>query len=120
VGWVGLVQLLGQWKPMLWIPTLQVGLLGGGDGRTTVTFFAPPHCVFLTVVPSEEQEDLCLQVDPSSMPYWNSNSTSNSTVISRVSMEKDGTSLQEALGQLSGSDEALPVMHLLWKPRPVS
>ena len=35
-------------------------------------------------------------------------------------MEKDETSLQDALGQLSGSDEALPVMHLLWKSRAVS
>jgi hypothetical protein len=105
---------------MLWIPTLQVGLLGGGVGRTTVTFLAPPHCVFLTDVPSEEQEHFCLQVEPSSMPYWNSNSISNSTEISMVSIEKDETSLQDALGQLSGSDEALPVIHLLWKSRPVS
>ena len=105
---------------MLWIPTLQVGEFFGGVGRTTVTFFAPPHCVFLTDVPSEEQEHFCLQVEPFSMPYRNSNSTSNSTEISMVSMEKDETSLQDALGQFSGSGEALPVMHLLWKPRPVS
>lgn len=54
------------------------------------------------------------------MPYWNSNSTSNSTEISMMSREKDETSVQDALGQLSSSDEALPVMHLLWKPRAVS
>jgi hypothetical protein len=120
VAGVVVVQLLGQWKPMLWIPTLQVGELFGGVGRTMVTFLAPPHCVFLTDVPSEEQEHFCLQVEPSSMPYCNSNVTSNSTEISRVSMEKDETSLQDALGQFSGSDEAMPVMHLLWKLRPVS
>jgi hypothetical protein len=68
VALVVVVQLLGQLKPMLWIPTLQVGVLFGGVGRTTVTFFAPPHWVFLTDVPSLEQEHFCLQVEPSSMP----------------------------------------------------
>jgi hypothetical protein len=99
---------------------LQVGLLGGGVGRTTVTFLAPPHCVFLTDVPSEEQEHFCLQVELSSILYWNSNSTSNSTEISMVSIEKDETSLQDALGQFSSPDEALPVMHLLWKSCTIS
>jgi hypothetical protein len=108
------------WIPMLWIPMLQVGLLCRGVGRTTVTFLIPPHCVFLTDVPLEEQVHFCLQVEPSSMPYWNSNSTSNSTEISIVSMEKDETLLQDALGQLSSSGKALPVMLLLWKSRTVS
>lgn len=65
---VVVVQLLGQWKLMLWMPTLHVGLLFGGFGRTTVTFFAPPHWVFLTDVPSLEQDVLCLHVEPSSIP----------------------------------------------------
>jgi hypothetical protein len=76
--------------------------------------------VFFTDVPSLEQEHFCLQVEPSSMPYWNSKSTSNSTEISRVSIEKEGISWHDALGQFSGSDEALPEMHLFPKVRPVS
>lgn len=43
-----------------------------------VTFLAPAHWEFLTVVPSEEHEDRCLQPEPSSMVYWNSRSQSNS------------------------------------------
>lgn len=32
-----------------------------------VTFLAPPHWVFLTMEPDEEQADRCLQVEPSGM-----------------------------------------------------
>jgi hypothetical protein len=40
----------------------------GWLGYTTVTFFAPPHWVFLIIEPPELQADFCLQVDPSGMP----------------------------------------------------
>jgi hypothetical protein len=50
------------------MPMLQLGLFLGGLGSTTVTFLAPPHWLFLTVVPSVEQELFCLQMEPSSMP----------------------------------------------------
>lgn len=43
-----------------------------------VMLVAPPHWVFLTVVPSLEQELRCLQLDPSLMVYWNSRSQLNS------------------------------------------
>lgn len=57
-----------QSKPTEWMPTLQV-LLGaeGWEGKTTVTFLAPPHWEFLTVVPWVEQLARCLQVEPSGM-----------------------------------------------------
>lgn len=57
-----------------------------------VTFFAPPHWLFLTVDPSEEQALRCLQVEPSSMPYWNSRVQENSGEMSMVSTEKEPTS----------------------------
>jgi hypothetical protein len=105
---------------MLWILMLQVGLLSGGVGRTTVTFLALPHYVFLTDVPLKEQKHFCLQVELLFMLYWNSNLTSNLTKISIVLIEKDETSLQDALRQLFSSNETLLVMHLLWKSRAIS
>ena len=57
-----------QSNPMLWKPMLQLSFPPPDPlGRITETFFAPPHCVFLTVVPLFLQEDFCLQVDPSGM-----------------------------------------------------
>jgi hypothetical protein len=62
--------------------TLQVdfGVLGW-DGKTMVTFLAPPHWSFLIVLPDLEQLERCLQVEPSGMSYWNSKSQSNSGLI---------------------------------------
>lgn len=57
-----------QSNPMLWKPMLQLSFPPPDPlGRITETFFAPPHCVFLTVVPLFLQDDFCLQVDPSGM-----------------------------------------------------
>jgi hypothetical protein len=57
-----------QSNPTLWKPMLQLSFPPPDPlGRITETFFAPPHCVFLTVVPLFLQDDFCLQVDPSGM-----------------------------------------------------
>jgi hypothetical protein len=74
VEWWAVVEALEQSNPTLWKPMLQLDL--GVDppdplgwlGYTTVTFFAPPHWVFLIIEPPELQADFCLQVDPSGMP----------------------------------------------------
>jgi len=59
---------VGQLKPMLWMPMLQLGLDAGGVGRTTVTPVAPAHWLFFTTVPPLWQDDFSLQVDPSPIP----------------------------------------------------
>ena len=57
-----------QSNPMEWMPTEQVGLgLLGWTGYTTVTFLAPPHWLFFTVVPALEHGARCRHRDPSGM-----------------------------------------------------
>lgn len=66
---VDVLEAVLQSNPMLWKPMLQDGLLPAGTlGRMTETFFAPPHWLLLTVVPPVEQDAVCLQVVPSSIP----------------------------------------------------
>lgn len=62
------VYLLGeQSNPMLWIPKLHESV-EPDSGISKLTLVAPPHWLFETVVPLEEQEVVCLQVEPSGMP----------------------------------------------------
>ncbi len=56
-----------QSKPMLCIPIWQV-LFFAVSGSANVTDLAPPHCVFVTVVPPAEQGEIVLQMVPLSMP----------------------------------------------------
>jgi hypothetical protein len=71
------------------------------------------------VEPPLEQCEVCLQVDPSPMPKWNSRVQSNSTDTWKVVTEISFTSEPESHpndGHFSGSDEAEPAIHWLWNP----
>ena len=83
------------------------------SGSLNVTEVAPPHCVFSTVEPAAEQELLCLQVDPSCIPYKKSSSVSTETDTCMCVMEKDLSEPLETLGLLCALVETEPEMHLL-------
>ncbi len=83
------------------------------SGSLNVTEVAPPHWVFSTVEPPTEQELLCLQVDPSCIPYKKSSSVSTETETCMVVMEKDFPEPLEILGLFCALVETDPTMHLL-------
>ena len=62
-----------------WIATLHF-FSSLNMGRRRLTEVAPPHCLFLTTVPSGEQRDVCLQMAPSGMPNEKTTSVSMSVV----------------------------------------
>lgn len=45
-------------------------------GKRRLTEVAPPHCLFLTIVPSGEQRAVCLQMAPSGIPKEKTTSVS--------------------------------------------
>ena len=67
-----------QSKPMLWKPKPQ--------SPFTLTSFAPPHCVFFTVVPPVPHLAFCRQTSPPSMVYSNVNSASSLSVETCMSV----------------------------------
>ena len=81
-----------------------------------VTFLAPPHCVFLMVLPALSQRERCLQKEPSPMPKWNSRSQLNSGMMLKATTEKASMSApaksQPKLGDDSFWGEHEPTMAL--------
>ena len=82
------------------------------DGSWKPTETAPPHWVLVTVEPWAEQEAVCLQTEPSAMPYMKSISVSYETDTCISVMEKALSEPQEIFGPLSALLLTLPVMHL--------
>lgn len=70
-----------------WIATLHF-LSSLNMGRRRLTEVAPPHCLFLTTVPSGEQRVVCLQMAPSGMPKEKTTSVSISVETWKDVIEK--------------------------------
>jgi hypothetical protein len=104
-----------QSNPIECIPTshslFPLPLLGGIWNETDL---APPHWVFSTVVPSELQEAVCLQVEPSGMEKIKSSSVSNETETCMCEMENWSFCAQEKLGPPPLDVLTLPWMHFDW------